>query len=75
MYIMLFPRSTRAIIIFFKAALLFVAISCDISGLKKIGTFLAGQITGGYEELSPPEYIRCKWRMADWPESVFSTVR
>ena len=33
------------------------------------------QITGGFEDVMAPEFLRFKWRLADWPEGAFSSVR
>lgn len=37
-------------------------------------SFLAGNITGEFIELIPEKRIVQKWRFADWPEGLFSTV-
>ena len=35
----------------------------------------SGKVTGGIEELDPSGHLKCKWRMADWPPGLFSTLR
>jgi hypothetical protein len=34
-----------------------------------------GKISGGFEDVISPEFLRLKWRLADWPAGTFSTVR
>lgn len=34
-----------------------------------------GQISGGIQQISPPEFVQCQWRMQDWPTGQYSSLR